>query len=190
MLWTAAALLLPFTAGAAGSRLRPLPRDASAPTLPDRKPFGFASMVTGGGTPTPNNTYVVDNMVDFRTAMELETPRTIYVRGELKGSEINETTTGDCQFYVDSSRVPNFNFTLYVMALNSTYTDAVKAAEAAGEEFEGKNATEYLNLLTRQNVSQILYCTAVVSLLTSARVGGARPRTCRRAGSRSTQRAT
>lgn len=150
MLWTAAALLLPFT-GAVGSRLKALPRDASAPTLPDRKPFGFASMVTGGGTPTPNNTYVVDNMVDFRTAMELETPRTIYVKGELKGSEINETTTGDCQFYIDSSRVPQFNFTLYVMALNSTYTDAVKAAETAGEEFEGKNATEYLALLNRQN---------------------------------------
>lgn len=162
MLWTAAALLLPFT-GAVASRLHAVPRDASAPTLPDRKPFGFASMVTGGGTPTPNNTYVVDNMVDFRTAMELETPRTIYVKGELKGSEINETTTGDCQFYIDSSRVPQFNFTLYVMALNSTYTDAVKAAETAGEEFEGKNATEYLALLNRQNVSEILYFVQLVA---------------------------
>ncbi|KAG8165569.1 hypothetical protein KVR01_004121 [Diaporthe batatas] len=151
MLWTAAALLLLPLTGAVGSRLQALARDAPAPTLPDRKPFGFASMVTGGGAPTPNNTYVVDNMVDLRTALKLETPRTIYVKGELKGSEINETTTGDCQFYIDSSRVPNFNFTLYIMALNSTYTDAVKAAEAAGEEFEGKNATEYLNLLNKQN---------------------------------------
>lgn len=162
MLWTASVLLLPFT-GVVGSRLQALSRDESAPTLPDRKPFGFASQVTGGGTPTPNNTYVVDNMMDFRTAMELTTPRTIYVKGELKGSEINETTTGDCQFYIDSSRVPEFNFTLYVMALNSTYTDAVKAAEAAGEEFEGRNATEYLNLLTRQNVSQMLQRVQIVA---------------------------
>jgi hypothetical protein len=153
MLWTAAVLLLPFT-GVVASRLQAIPRDASAPTLPDRKPFGFASQVTGGGTPTQNNTYVVDNMMDFRTALELTTPRTIYVKGELKGSEINETTTGDCQFYIDSSRVPDYNFTLYIMALNSTYTDAVKAAVAAGEEFEGRNATEYLNLLNRQNVSK------------------------------------
>lgn len=162
MLWTASVLLFPFT-GVVGSRLQALPRDVSAPTLPDRKPFGFASKVTGGGTPTPNNTYVVDNMVDFRTAMELTTPRTIYVKGELKGSEINETTTGDCQFYIDSSRVPEFNFTLYVMALNSTYTDAVKAAEAAGEEFEGRNATKYLNLLTRQNVSQMFQRVQIVA---------------------------
>lgn len=156
MLWTAAVLLLPFTGVAAG-RLRAVSRDASAPTLPDRKPFGFGSQVTGGGVATQNNTYVVDNMMDFRTALELTTPRTIYVKGELKGSEINETTTGDCQYYIDSSQVPDFNFTLYVMALNSTYTDAVKAAETAGEEFEGRNATEYLNLLNRQNVSGLLH---------------------------------
>lgn len=156
MLWTAAVLLLPFT-GVLGGRLQPIPRDASSPTLPDRKPFGFGSQVTGGGAPTQNNTYVVDNMMDFRTALTLTTPRTIYVKGELKGSEINETTNGDCQYYIDSSRVPEFNFTLYIMALNSTYTDAVKAAEEAGEEFEGRNATEYLNLLNRQNVSQLLH---------------------------------
>lgn len=158
MLWTAAVLLLPFT-GVLGGRLQPIPRDASSPTLPDRKPFGFGSQVTGGGTPTQNNTYVVDNMMDFRTALGLTTPRTIYVKGELKGSQINETTTGDCQYYIDSSRVPDFNFTLYIMALNSTYTDAVKAAEEAGEEFEGRNATEYLSLLNRQNVSQLLHTT-------------------------------
>ena len=155
MLWTASVLLLPFT-GVVGARLQAIPRDASTPALPDRKPFGFASMVTGGGAPTQNNTYVVENMMDFRTAMELTTPRTIYVKGELKGSQINETAHGDCQLYIDSSRVPDFNFTLYVMALNSTYTDAVKAAETAGEEFEGRNATEYLSLLNRQNVSQLL----------------------------------
>lgn len=155
MLWTAALLLLPFTVDAKGGLLVRAD-NASTPTLPDRKPFGFGSMVTGGGTPTENNTYIVDNMMDFRTALELTTPRTIYVKGELKGNQINETTNGNCQLYIDSSRVPEYNFTLYIMALNETYTDAVKAAEAAGEEFEGRNATEYLNLLNRQNVSQKL----------------------------------
>lgn len=194
MLWTVAALLLPLT-GVAGGRLQAISRDASAPTIPDRKPFGFGSQVTGGGAPTQNNTYVVDNMMDFRTALELTTPRTIYVKGELKGSQINETTNGDCQLYIDSSRVPEFNFTLYVMALNSTYTDAVKAAETAGEEFEGRNATEYLNLLNRQNVSHncCTLCSQPLKLafvLICHRAGGAKPRTSRKAGSRSMQRAT
>lgn len=186
MLWTAAVLLLPFT-GVAGARLQAVSRDASAPTLPDRKPFGFGSQVTGGGTPTPNNTYVVDNMMDFRTALTLTTPRTIYVKGELKGSQINETTNGDCQYYIDSSRVPDFNFTLYIMALNSTYTDVVKAAEAAGEEFEGRNATEYLNLLNRQNVSQQPPIGSCV-VLNCHRAGGVKLRIYRKAGSLSMQR--
>lgn len=186
MLWTAAVLLLPFT-GVAGARLQAVSRDASAPTLPDRKPFGFGSQVTGGGTPTPNNTYVVDNMMDFRTALGMTTPRTIYVKGELKGSQINETTNGDCQYYIDSSRVPDFNFTLYIMALNSTYTDAVKAAEAAGEEFEGRNATEYLNLLNRQNVSQQPPIGSCI-VLNCHRAGGVKLKIYRKAGSPSMQR--
>ncbi|KAI0512801.1 hypothetical protein F5B22DRAFT_293885 [Xylaria bambusicola] len=38
------------------------------------------------------------------------------------------------------------------MALNATYTDAVKAAVATNQMFEGQNATEYLELLNRPNV--------------------------------------
>lgn len=127
--------------------------NASAPTLPDRQPFGFGSNVTGGGTPTDENTFVVDNVADLRAALQLSTPRTIYVKGELQGTRINETMSADCQYYIDSSNVKNYNFTLYLMAMNETYTDSVKAAVAAGELFDGKDATEYLALLNHQNVT-------------------------------------
>lgn len=125
-------------------------QDSTPSVLPDRQPFGFAKDVTGGGDGT---VYVVDNMMDLRTALTKAEPRTVYVKGEIKGNQINETFSGNCQFYIDTSNVPNYNFTLYVMSLNSTYTSAVKAAVAANETFEGKNATEYLALLSRQNVS-------------------------------------
>lgn len=132
------------------------PYNGPAPELPDRKPFGFGAAATGGGTPTPNNTYLVDNMPDLRTVLKMETPRTVYVKGEIKGNEINETTTGDCQFYIDDSNNPKFNFTLYVMGMNDTYTDQIQAAADAGQQFEGQNATELLDLITRQNVSNRL----------------------------------
>ncbi|CAN8099678.1 unnamed protein product [Discula destructiva] len=125
--------------------------NASAPNLPDRQPFGFGAEVTGGGTPTDENTFIVDNMMDLRTALELTTPRTIYVKGEIMGTQVNETTTSNCQYYIDNSNVPGYNFTLYLMAMNETYMDAVEAAAAAAEEFDGQNATEYLNILKRQN---------------------------------------
>lgn len=125
-------------------------RQDGEPTLPDRQPFGFAQQVTGGEN---GSVYVVDNMMDLRTALKKTETRTVYVKGEIKGNQINDTTFGDCQMYIDTSNVPDFNFTLYILALNSTYTDAVKAAVAANETFEGQNATEYLALLNRQNVS-------------------------------------
>ncbi|TRX91290.1 hypothetical protein FHL15_007895 [Xylaria flabelliformis] len=121
------------------------------PAIPDREPFGFGIAATGGGVASTNNTYVVDNMVDLRRVLTMDEPRTVYVRGEIRGSQINETFEGDCQYYIDSSNVPGFNFTLYIMALNATYTDTVKAAVEADGMFEGRNATEYLALLNRQN---------------------------------------
>ncbi|KAI0906773.1 polysaccharide lyase family 1 protein [Ustulina deusta] len=121
------------------------------PALPDREPFGFAAAATGGGVAHENNTYLVNNMMDLRTVLKMDEPRTVYVQGEIRGNQINETFSGDCQYYIDSSSVPGFNFTLYVMALNATYTDAVKAAVAANQTFEGRNATEYLQLLNHQN---------------------------------------
>ncbi|KAI0436367.1 polysaccharide lyase family 1 protein [Xylaria telfairii] len=121
------------------------------PALPARAPFGFGAAAIGGGAASQNNTYVVDNMMDLRHVLKIDEPRTVYVRGEIRGSQINETFAGDSQYYIDSSNVPGFNFTLYVMALNATYTGAVKAAATADEMFEGRNATEYLALLSRQN---------------------------------------
>jgi hypothetical protein len=122
------------------------------PALPDRQPFGFGALATGGGIADENNTFVVDNMMDLRSLLKMDTPRTVYIRNEIRGNQINETFSGDCQYYIDSSGVPGFNFTLYIMALNATYTGAVKAAVAANETFEGYNATEYLALLNHQNV--------------------------------------
>ncbi|KAI0859134.1 polysaccharide lyase family 1 protein [Xylaria cubensis] len=141
--------ILLLTASAFGHRPGSLPREE--PAIPNREPFGFGIAATGGGVASTNNTYVIDNMVDLRRVLKMDEPRTVYVRGEIRGSQINETFEGDCQYYIDSSNVPGFNFTLYVMALNATYTDAVKAAAAADETFDGRNATEYLALLNHQN---------------------------------------
>ncbi|KAI1739897.1 polysaccharide lyase family 1 protein [Xylaria scruposa] len=135
----------------AGSLPRALKARDELAALPDREPFGFGAGATGGGVASTNNTYVVDNMMDLRRVLKMDEPRTVYVRGEIRGSQINETFEGDCQYYIDSSNVPGYNFTLYVMALNATYTDAVRAAAAADGTFDGRNATEYLALLNRQN---------------------------------------
>lgn len=167
-------LLLALVAETHASRARQAVPASGAPTLPDRQPFGFGSAATGGGIATANNTFIVDNMSDLRTALKLMTPRTIYVKGEIDGTQINATTHADCQYYIDHSRVPGFNFTLYVMAMNETYMEAVKAADAAGEEFEGRNATEYLSLLKKQNVGNPL-CSlkSPSSALGSPRIPGA-----------------
>lgn len=143
-------------------------RNVTAPDIPDRQPFGFASTVTGGGNPSPNNTFVVENMMDLREALEMTTPRTIYVRGEIKGNQINETTFGDCQMYIDESPVPEFNFTQYIMSYNDTYMNAVEAAADADEEFDGMNATEYLNVLKRQNVCTPFLVTALSTISLSS----------------------
>jgi len=130
------------------------------PPLPNRKPFGFGSLATGGGEANKaNNTFVVDDMMSLCSVLKMDdTPRTVYVRGEIRGNQINETFSGNCQYYIDSSNVSGFNFTLYIMAMNATYTDAVKAAAAKDELFEGRNATEYLALLNHQNVSAFFVC--------------------------------
>jgi hypothetical protein len=102
-------LLAPFIAAAVPN--------VSSPVLPDRQPFGFGTGVTGGGIATSDNTYIVETMKDLRTALKLTTPRTIYVKGEIKGHQINETKSGNCQYYIDTSNVPKYNFTLYLMAM-------------------------------------------------------------------------
>lgn len=151
-----------------------------SPVLPDRSPFGFGAQVTGGGS--TNNTYIVDNMMDLRSALTNAEVRTVYVKGEIKGSQVNETTVGNCQYYIDTSTVPGYNFTLYLMALNTTYTDAVKAAVASNETFEGRNASEYLTLLGKQNVGSTS-ATWMKTGLRASRDGGDRRRMFRSHGS-------
>lgn len=122
-----------------------------APNLPSRKPFGFGSAATGGGEPSPNNTYLVDNMVDLRAVLEMTTPRTVYVQGKIHGNEIDKNTSANCQWYIDHSNAKNFNFTRYVQSLNSTYTDWVKGVAAQNGTIDGMPATELAKLLGRQN---------------------------------------
>ncbi|KAG8934288.1 hypothetical protein FRC02_010242 [Tulasnella sp. 418] len=47
--------------------------------------------------------------------------------------------------------IRQFNFTQYVLSLNSTYTSLVSQAISANEPFEGRNATEYKALLGKMN---------------------------------------
>lgn len=138
----------------------PTPYSGPPPPLPTRSPFGFGSAATGGGEPTENNTYVVDNMVDLRTVLRMSTPRTVYVKGELRGEQIDASgALADCQYYIDHSTTPQFNFTRYLQSLNTTYMALVKAeaAKEGGGVWEGMNATELVALLGRQNVSVFFY---------------------------------
>ena len=125
--------------------------DGPPPQLRDRSPFGFGKGVTGGGTPTSNSTYLVDNMIDLRTVLKIETPRTVYVKGNIYGNQLPGNMTGNCQYYIDNSTVPKFNFTKYIQAQNTSYMAEVKAAASAGVPFEGQNATDLLSVLNRQN---------------------------------------
>jgi len=61
-----------------------------------------------------------------------------------------------CEDYIaltgsEGSAIRQYTFELYLLSLNSTYTDLVKEAIAQNTTFEGKNATEYRDLLAHQN---------------------------------------
>jgi pectate lyase len=65
-------------------------------------------------------------------------------------------TRATCQRYIDTTgssgaTIRTFNFTEYVYSLNSTYLNLVTAAAAAGQSFEGRNATEYRAYLGKLN---------------------------------------
>lgn len=58
--------------------------------------------------------------------------------------------------YIDNTgtagaAIRTYNFTEYIYSLNSTYLAEVSAAAAAGELFQGKNATEYRTYLGKLN---------------------------------------
>ncbi|KAF9466782.1 polysaccharide lyase family 1 protein [Collybia nuda] len=118
--------------------------------LPLRTPFGFASTSTGG-VGFNSSTYVVTNATDLRVALKLPFPKVVYVNGTIYGNQLDDGSFADCQWYIDTSPVPNYNFTLYVLSLNTTYMSLVADAMAANVTFEGKNATELNILLRKQN---------------------------------------
>ncbi|RPA98039.1 hypothetical protein L873DRAFT_1844439 [Choiromyces venosus 120613-1] len=91
-------------------------------------------------------------MPDLRAALKLPSPKPIDVNGTLYGSDLwSNGTMATCQYYIDTSPVRSFNFTIYVLSLSATYKGLVKAGAAAGEVFEGRNASEYAVMLGRQN---------------------------------------
>ncbi|KAI4526734.1 polysaccharide lyase family 1 protein [Schizophyllum commune Loenen D] len=117
--------------------------------------FGYAEASTGGST-NESAVYVASTLAELKEAVELPYTKTVYVNGTIHGNELSDGSLADCQTYIDTtgsdgSAVRQFNFTLYILSLNSTYTSLVDAAAEAGEPFEGRNATEYRELLGHQN---------------------------------------
>ncbi|KAL1687568.1 polysaccharide lyase family 1 protein [Schizophyllum commune] len=117
--------------------------------------FGYAEASTGGST-NESAVYVASTLAELKEAVELPYTKTVYVNGTIHGNELADGSLADCQTYIDTtgsdgSAVRQFNFTLYILSLNSTYTSLVDAAAEAGEPFEGRNATEYRELLGHQN---------------------------------------
>lgn len=134
------------------------PYSGPPPELPpNRVPFSYGSLATGGAGADASSIFLVDNMPDLRTALELDRPRTVYVQGNIAGNEItagaNGSTFADCQWYIDDSPVKQFNFTRYVMSLNESFMESVKAESQRGGTIEGMNATEFELLLKEIQVS-------------------------------------
>ncbi|TRM55445.1 polysaccharide lyase family 1 protein [Schizophyllum amplum] len=128
--------------------------DGPKPDLSDT-PFGYAATSTGGST-NKSAVYIVSTLADLKEAAALPYTKTIYVNGTIHGNELADGSLADCQTYIDttgSDNTPNrqFNFTLYILAYNETYTALVNAAAEAGETIEGRDATEYAALLKHQN---------------------------------------
>lgn len=135
-------------------------------------PFGFGSRATGGSTNT-SAAYLVTNMKELREAAALPWTKTIYVKGAINGAELDNRKCGvllssmvsdrrrldtlaTCDYYIQTtgttgSAIRQYSFQLYLLSLNSTYTDLVAAAASQNQTFEGRNATEYLTLLKKMN---------------------------------------
>ncbi|KAL1718220.1 polysaccharide lyase family 1 protein [Schizophyllum commune] len=128
--------------------------DGPTPDL-SSTPFGYAEASMGGST-NESAVYVASTLAELKEAVEFPYTKTVYVNGTIHGNELADGSLADCQTYIDTtgsdgSAVRQFNFTLYILSLNSTYTALVDAAAEAGEPFEGRNATEYKELLGHQN---------------------------------------
>ncbi len=135
------------------------PYTGPPPRFPaNRSPFGFGSLTTGGSSSNSSSVFLVDNMPDLRTALSLPYPRTVYVQGNITGHQItfskgNGSTYGDCQWFIDTGAVKQFNFTRYVMSLNESYMESVGVEAGRNGTIEGVSAGEFLTLLKKMNVS-------------------------------------
>ncbi|KAJ7601088.1 polysaccharide lyase family 1 protein [Mycena floridula] len=128
--------------------------DGPIPQLP-HAPFGYGAASTGGSL-NASATYIVTNASELREAIAVPWSKTIYVKGIINGNELADGTLATCQDYIDmtgadGAAIRSFNFTLYLLSLNTTYTSLVSAAAAQNETFEGMNATDYRALLAHQN---------------------------------------
>lgn len=132
-----------------------VPYTGRKPELPKRKPFGFGIATTGGAA-NASAVYLVDNMVDLREALQLDYPRTVYVKGLIDGSVIMDNSTGklvktNCDSYIQQA-APQFNFTQYMMSLNTSYM-ANLAALPPTDVVEGRSVADFIALLKQQVVS-------------------------------------
>lgn len=146
-------LLLPLLSVLPSALSTLIPYSGPPPAHLNRTPLGFAQNSTGGGLPpAANSSYIVTTMPSLRAALQLPSPKTIYVNGTLYGNTIADNgTAADCQWYIDHSASPAFNFTMYVLSLNETYVAAVNAAVAANGTWEGGDAAEYRARLGKMN---------------------------------------
>ena len=129
------------------------------PDLPSRKPFGFGIATTGGAA-NKSAVYVVDNMVDLREALQLNYTRTVYVKGLIDGSVVKDNVTGklvktNCDTYIQQA-APQFNFTQYMMSLNTSYMASLEVLPQT-DVVEGRNVTEFIDLLKQQVVRYTLW---------------------------------
>ncbi|KAK0102343.1 hypothetical protein ONS95_005966 [Cadophora gregata] len=133
------------------------PYTGPAPILPaKRSTFSFGSLTTGGSAAKSSAIFLVDNMPDLRTALTLPYPRIVYVKGNITGNQITSnagsgSTYANCQWYTDNSGAKQFNLTRYVMSLNTSYMDSVKAIADKNGKIEGMSAVDYLALLKKMN---------------------------------------
>jgi len=132
-----------------------VPFKGKVPELPQgRKPFGYGIQATGGAA-NRTNVYIATNMVDLRDALQLNVSRTVYVKGNIDGSVRFNNITGkneptNCNTYIQEN-APQFNFTQYMMSLNTTYMASLKALPL-NSTVEGTLATDFIALLEQQVV--------------------------------------
>ncbi|THV07139.1 polysaccharide lyase family 1 protein [Dendrothele bispora CBS 962.96] len=136
--------------------IKPADPSFTPPTL-SHQPFGYGGLSTGGSLNTSSESiFIVSNATELKDALALPFAKTIYVNGTINGNELPDGRLATCQDYIDMTGSPgadirNFNFTQYLLSMNTTYTALIDQAIAQNVTFEGMNATEYKTLLSHMN---------------------------------------